>query len=789
MKVTKDTIRTMSANEPVVVRVQIANPSSGISHRNLLVDSFELVKVPTSQTSNSPHVNIEKAPTVGEDTSEDNQATETTTYNSATGAVIKTMEAENSSYVGKVITDSTASGGLSVKLFSNKKYVEHLFSVPDTDMYSLDFRGYSEDFSGTAHARLVLDSKKLFGDDIVLQAGSKYHYYASERKIRIPEGQHLFRVEFVNDKHGKNAKDDRNLVIDYLRLRGTKRALVSNPPVAVTQTNPGQEVPSSNKQIIEAESASTCKSDKKMVHCDLLAVGDNVAVGEQALMLHKNGDFVEQEFTVDKDGLYTLGATVRSNDYHGSAKANINVDGKRIVSAGIPRSSVYEPLGARVFKFSAGSKHKLKVTFINDLCGYKAEPCNTSNDRNLLVDQLKLTLISQAGINVHATEVAGTNSVNSEQPAWAQSNLDNVIATEWACNPPPASEYGHFQCPKDSKQHIGTMLFRYPANGNRISQAMLYIPKKMIEQYQNHQPVTPLPLVFYLHGKGTVNLNSDGTVSDTPPAERVGWWNNNQESGKLDAAYNTANDPHYGGVIVIAPQGQGQKLTGADWGYPPSIDDFANLPGLIESMLPYLKIDHSRIYTMGSSMGGQDSLAFVALYPELISAAYSNDGVSDWGLRYIQASKRIPSKLDDGHRNVLLAGIPYETGGTPDSNPSAYQSRSPLQSLTKNPGIAQHPIKLEVDMQDSLISPSQSALFYKKLKQLNPNTPSCRTNQNSGHSTGLPQRGKSHPTDPNSPKVYLHAMDFFFNGGNWLTKTSIVQPEKEDACILPDSIN
>jgi pimeloyl-ACP methyl ester carboxylesterase len=56
------------------------------------------------------------------------------------------------------------------------------------------------------------------------------------------------------------------------------------------------------------------------------------------------------------------------------------------------------------------------------------------------------------------------------------------------------------------------------------------------------------------------------------------------------------------------------------YAYKRWIDDLARMPKIVQETLPWLKIDLERIYVLGSSMGGQETLMLAALYPGSLSA-------------------------------------------------------------------------------------------------------------------------------------------------------------------------
>jgi hypothetical protein len=137
---------------------------------------------------------------------------------------------------------------------------------------------------------------------------------------------------------------------------------------------------SSFVQVVEAQSGSykSCATSQPR--------SDTKAVGGSALALACNNNYSQYTFKAPVNGSFDLGATMKSQDYNGSAKADIYVDNTKVVAAQSISSSGYAFYKATE-TFNAGSSHTIKVVFINDAYG------GTSiTDRNLWVDQFKLIL-------------------------------------------------------------------------------------------------------------------------------------------------------------------------------------------------------------------------------------------------------------------------------------------------------------------------------------------------------------------------------------------------------------
>lgn len=142
----------------------------------------------------------------------------------------------------------------------------------------------------------------------------------------------------------------------------------------------------------------------------------------------------------------------------------------------------------------------------------------------------------------------------------------------------------------------------YQAWDGNQRQAYLVLPR-----WYGPKAHPPIPLVISPHGRGiAARLN-----------ERL--W------GGL---------PAFGPFAVVNPEGQGRRLTLYSWGWRGQIDDLARMPDILEQALPWLKIDRHRLYAVGSSMGGQETLLLVARHPRLLAGASALDSATDMAARY-----------------------------------------------------------------------------------------------------------------------------------------------------------
>ena len=226
----------------------------------------------------------------------------------------------------------------------------------------------------------------------------------------------------------------------------------------------------------------------------------------------------------------------------------------------------------------------------------------------------------------------------------------------------------------------------YEANGGNRRIAYVVLPGWYGPR---HHP--PLPLVISPHGVGPGPF--DGSV---------------RRWGDLPAAY---------GFAVVFPEGQGRELAHYSWGYTGQIDDLARMPLILRRALPWLRIDPKRVYAVGGSMGGQETILLAARYPRLLAGAVSFDSPGDMSLRYEQYRL-----LKNG--DFLRELMRREVGGTPDGDSSDYAERSPL-TYVRALALSGVPIQLWWSKRDEMVVDQQrhSGRLYREIEQLNPRAP------------------------------------------------------------------
>jgi poly(3-hydroxybutyrate) depolymerase len=200
----------------------------------------------------------------------------------------------------------------------------------------------------------------------------------------------------------------------------------------------------------------------------------------------------------------------------------------------------------------------------------------------------------------------------------------------------------------------------------------------------------PLPLVISPHGrggKGSSNAEFWGTLPTT------------------------------GGFAVVNPDGMGRRLDRISYGYRGQIDDLARMPRIVTRALPWVHVDRDRIYALGSSMGGQETLLLVARHPKLLAGAAAMDSVTNMTRRHGQLHLSAVSPL-------LRSSMETELGGTPTQAPKAYAARSPLSQARKIAGSGV-PLQIWWSTKDRIVidQKHQSGTLFRTLRRLEPCAP------------------------------------------------------------------
>ena len=219
--------------------------------------------------------------------------------------------------------------------------------------------------------------------------------------------------------------------------------------------------------------------------------------------------------------------------------------------------------------------------------------------------------------------------------------------------------------------------FVYRAHDGRLRPAWLLLPSS----YDGR----PIPLVISPHGRGV------------SAAVNARFW------GDL---------PGEGEFAVVNPGGEGRRLHQYSWGDPGEIDDLARMPAIVQRL--GVRVDRHRVYAIGGSMVGQETLLLVAQHPALLAGAVAFDPATDMARRY-----RDFAHLRDGRTLQRLARI--EFGGTPSQVPGAYRERSP-DAYPDAIAFSGVPLQIYWSVRDRIIfdQVDEAALLAAEIRSLNP---------------------------------------------------------------------
>jgi poly(3-hydroxybutyrate) depolymerase len=244
---------------------------------------------------------------------------------------------------------------------------------------------------------------------------------------------------------------------------------------------------------------------------------------------------------------------------------------------------------------------------------------------------------------------------------------------------------------------VRVVTIRYRSHAGHLRDAVVLVPRGYDRR---RRPA--LPLVISPHGRG-----------GTGRSNAILW-------GDL---------PGLGQFVVVNPDGDGERLHRFSWGAPGQIDDLALMPQIVARALPWLRIDRSRIYAFGASMGGQETLLLVERHPRLLAGAAAFDSVVDFARQYerfpqipCDATCRVGWHGDEG--TVLQRLARREVGGDPAHAPAAYAERSPL-SHVRALARAGVPLQIWWTPNDVIVRDprTQSGRLLERLRRLDPAAP------------------------------------------------------------------
>lgn len=249
-----------------------------------------------------------------------------------------------------------------------------------------------------------------------------------------------------------------------------------------------------------------------------------------------------------------------------------------------------------------------------------------------------------------------------------------------------------------------TIQFASPADGCRVS-VDLYSPPG--------PPPGPLPLLLAPHP--------------------ITWTAAQDYHGGLEGLMRQYHPGYYGlaekhGVVIAMPHGHHHRealcsLAGAE-----QIDDMAYLIDAVEQF--GYRVDRSRVYACGLSMGGQEALVFAGRHPDKVTAIVAFNPIVDLAAWHEELAT---SEIAQIREYDTARRIANEVGGTPGQVPEAYRQRSAFGYLDN---LAQVPCLIFWSEHD-LIVPRQvthhTLPLYRQLKEINPNAPCAEYNHTKMH--------------------------------------------------------
>lgn len=228
---------------------------------------------------------------------------------------------------------------------------------------------------------------------------------------------------------------------------------------------------------------------------------------------------------------------------------------------------------------------------------------------------------------------------------------------------------------------VRQITIQYRAHDGRVAEAVVLLPS-----WYGKRSTRALPLVISPHGRGLYGRTNAKLWGDLPTR---------------------------GGFAVVNPDGEGEHLSGRfSWGAPGEIDDLARMPQIVQRALPWVTLDLHRVYAVGGSMGGQETLLLLGRYPQLLAGAVAVDPAVDFARRY--------RDFDTNTRNLARR----EVGGTPGSDPQGYAERNPLM-LVRTIARCGVPLQIWWSKTDRIIKHSRlhSGLLIKRIRELNRHAP------------------------------------------------------------------
>ena len=252
--------------------------------------------------------------------------------------------------------------------------------------------------------------------------------------------------------------------------------------------------------------------------------------------------------------------------------------------------------------------------------------------------------------------------------------------------------------PSTTTTSVQQITISYEAHNGRTAQAVVLLPS-----WYTKRNDPSIALVISPHGRG-------------------GW-------GRTNAKL-WGNLPTIGGFAVINPDQMGNHLSGRfAWGAKGDVDDLARMPQILQEALPWVHVDLHRIYAVGGSMGGQETLLLLGEHPHLLAGAVAVDPLVDFALQYKNFSTLPCDKTCLAGWNgpvglKLQQFVRREVGGTPATEPQEFETRS-VFTYAKAIATSGVPLQIWWTHADQIIVHPElhSGKLVTELKKLDPDEP------------------------------------------------------------------
>jgi len=162
-------------------------------------------------------------------------------------------------------------------------------------------------------------------------------------------------------------------------------------------------------------------------------------------------------------------------------------------------------------------------------------------------------------------------------------------------------------------------------------------------------------------------------------------------------------------ILVAIPLGHGRVYDRASMAYEAQIDDMAYIPEVLLSA--GFKI--GKKYAGGISMGAIETLTCVGRYPELFSAAFSFNAITDLEAWYYDIVEGKTDRLiiESGLLDLFLE----EMGGTPREKKGEFLKRSPANYIEN---LSKVPLMIYWSAMDSLVVNAETKQSKKLADQI-----------------------------------------------------------------------